>query len=53
MSSNGSLEEAASRLYATLHEMDAQPIDVIIVEKVPNEGIGVAINDKLLRASAV
>jgi L-threonylcarbamoyladenylate synthase len=33
--------------------MDAQPIDVIIVEKVPNEGIGVAINDKLLRASAV
>ena len=53
LSSNGSLEEAASRLYATLHEMDAQPIDVIIVEKVPNEGIGVAINDKLLRASAV
>ncbi|OOV29441.1 threonylcarbamoyl-AMP synthase [Flavobacterium sp. LM5] len=51
LSKNQNLEEAASRLYALLHELDAQDIEVLLVEKVPHEGIGIAINDKLQRAS--
>lgn len=52
LSATGDLNEAASRLYALLHAIDAQSLDVIIVEKVPNEGLGIAINDKLQRAAA-
>lgn len=52
LSDTQNLEEAASKLYACLHDLDAQPLDIILVENVPNEGLGIAINDKLARASA-
>lgn len=45
------LEEVASNLYAAMHELDAQAVDIILIEKVPNEGLGIAINDKLKRAT--
>jgi len=37
-------------LYDTLHELDKMNFDLIVAEKVPQEGIGKAIHDKLLRA---
>lgn len=52
LSEEGSLEIAASRLYATLHEMDQQGFDVILAQRLPETGLGVAINDRLTRAAA-
>jgi L-threonylcarbamoyladenylate synthase len=51
LSPKGSFDEAASRLYAALHNLDAMNVAVIIAEKLPNIGLGNAINDKLQRAS--
>lgn len=45
------LKEAACNLYARFRELDVLDLDIILFEKVPHEGIGVAINDKLTRAS--
>jgi L-threonylcarbamoyladenylate synthase len=50
LSSKGSLEEAAQNLYAAFHRLDAQNLDIILVEKMPNHGLGKTINDRLSRA---
>lgn len=52
MSETSDLQEAASCLFASLRALDAMDIDLIITEKVPEEGLGRAINDRLARASA-
>lgn len=52
LSNNGNMEEAASNLYSKLIEMDQNDYDVILVEKLPEEGIGKSINDRLKRASS-
>lgn len=52
LSHSGDLMEAASRLYACLHWMDQQGLDLILMEKVPDVGLGKSINDRLQRASA-
>jgi len=44
--------EAASRLYAALHEAAASPMPRVAVAPVPEEGIGLALNDRLRRAAA-
>lgn len=46
------LEKAAAGLYAALHELDNKGLDIIIAEKFENEGIGMALNDRLIRAAA-
>ena len=51
LSSQGSLEEAAYRLFSTLHELDELQLKYILAEKVPEHGIGQAINDRLRRAA--
>ncbi|QZD90802.1 threonylcarbamoyl-AMP synthase [Qipengyuania aurantiaca] len=51
LSSEGNLEEAASRLYACLHEGAASHKPRIAIAPVPEEGIGRAINDRLRRAA--
>jgi L-threonylcarbamoyladenylate synthase len=55
LSANGNLEEAASNLYMMLRELDlyAQKNDIILINvaNIPEEGIGIAINDKLKRAA--
>jgi len=53
LSASGDLDEAASRLYACLHWLDQQGVDVIILEAVPDLGLGRSINDRLQRASAI
>lgn len=51
LSSTGDLTEAARNLFTALHWADAQKVEAILAEAVPEEGIGVAINDRLRRAS--
>jgi L-threonylcarbamoyladenylate synthase len=51
LSDRGDMREAAFRLFALLHELDAEGFDRICAERVPEEGLGRAINDRLWRAS--
>ena len=51
LSRAGSLDEAATNLFNTLHQAEALQTDSILVEMVPNEGIGKAINDRLTRGA--
>jgi len=51
LSDSGDLSEAARRLYACLHEGAASEKPRIAVAPVPNEGLGIAINDRLSRAA--
>lgn len=52
LSAGGNLDEAASRLYACLHEGANALQSRIAVAPVPQEGVGRAINDRLRRAAA-
>ena len=52
LSENGDLEQAAARLFDLLHLADASAKPRIAVAPVPRTGLGAAINDRLLRASA-
>jgi len=47
------LSTAASQLFATLRNIDQLSFDVILAELFPNEGIGVAINDRISRAQFI
>jgi len=51
LSKNGDLNEAANNLYKTLRLIKNSGFKSIIVNKIPNTGIGLAINDRLKRAS--
>ncbi len=48
---SGNLSEAAQNLFKFLRWMGNQPIEIILTEHVPNQGLGKAINDRLNRAS--
>ncbi len=52
LSKKGDLAEAASNLFKYLRELDALDIDVILAEALPDQGLGKAINDRLMRASS-
>ena len=52
LSPKGDLAEAAQRLFAAMHELDAMGLDLILAELLPEEGLGRAVNDRLRRASA-
>ena len=51
LSFRGNLEEAAKNLYKTLRKIKNLKYKKINVVKIPNENIGIAINDRLKRAS--
>ena len=51
LSESGSLEEAAQHIFAALRKLDTMPVDLIIAELMPDEGLGRAINDRLRRAA--
>ncbi|MEM1386245.1 MAG: L-threonylcarbamoyladenylate synthase [Pseudomonadota bacterium] len=51
LSPSGDLSEAARNLFHYLHQLDAKP-GALAVAPIPNEGLGVAINDRLRRAAA-
>ena len=52
LSANGDLIAAAAALFATLHTAQASGAGVIAVAPIPEEGVGIAINDRLRRAAA-
>ncbi|MFY0643461.1 MAG: threonylcarbamoyl-AMP synthase [Bacteroidia bacterium] len=52
LSSKQDLIEAAANLYGCMHDADSDASDLILVQKVPNKGLGLAINDRLKRASS-
>ncbi|MGA9582921.1 MAG: Sua5 family C-terminal domain-containing protein, partial [Allosphingosinicella sp.] len=52
LSPSGVLEEAAANLFGALHRADAQDRALIAVAPIPDQGIGLAINDRLRRAAA-
>ena len=51
LTTTGDLNEAAKNLYAALHRLDHLGLDIILAEKLPSEGLGITLNDKLKRAS--
>ncbi|GHU58894.1 threonylcarbamoyl-AMP synthase [Spirochaetia bacterium] len=52
LSETGDLTEAAANLFETLHDMDTVGASCIRAERVRNEGLGPAINDRLFKAAA-
>ena len=51
LSKKSNLEEAAKNLFKYLHILDNKKYDAIAIAPIKNKGVGVAINDKLKRAS--
>jgi L-threonylcarbamoyladenylate synthase len=51
LSPNGDLREAAANLFAYLRAADAASPRAIAVAPIPNQGLGEAINDRLVRAA--
>ena len=52
LSAAGDLREAAAHLFEYLHELDASGASRIDAERVPKDGIGIAIMDRLQRAGS-
>ncbi|MBX9576849.1 MAG: threonylcarbamoyl-AMP synthase [Chthoniobacterales bacterium] len=50
LSSSGDLKEAAANLYGALRRLDESDVTSLVVEPIPEEGIGCAIMDRLRRA---
>jgi L-threonylcarbamoyladenylate synthase len=51
LSEHQDFTEAATNLFQYLRELDRLNLDLIVAEKLPDEGLGAAINDRLRRAS--
>jgi len=51
LSEKGDLTESAANLYSMLHELDSCGLDKIYAMLLPPIGIGVAINDRLIKAA--
>ena len=51
LSATGDMVEATSKLYAFMHDLDKSEYDLILVDHIPNTGVGMALNDRLKRAS--
>lgn len=52
LSPTGDLAQAAARLFDLLHQADTQPLPKIAIARIPEQGLGIAINDRLRRAAA-
>jgi L-threonylcarbamoyladenylate synthase len=51
LSESQDLTEAAANLFRHLRELDNAGLDVIVAEKLPEVGLGTAVNDRLRRAA--
>ncbi|MEM3898831.1 MAG: L-threonylcarbamoyladenylate synthase [Candidatus Bathyarchaeia archaeon] len=51
LGSRGRLEDAARNLFRLLREFDVEGVDIIIAEGVPTEGLGLAVMNRLRKAS--
>lgn len=52
LAENGSLTEAAAGFFSAMHRLDAAGLDRIVAVRFPDAGLGLALNDRLRRASA-
>jgi L-threonylcarbamoyladenylate synthase len=52
LSKEGDLNKAAQNLFKVMRILDDKKYDLILAEVFPNEGLGLAINDRLYRAQA-
>jgi L-threonylcarbamoyladenylate synthase len=52
LSASGDLHEAARNLFAAMRRLDQTGAEIILAEKFPAYGLGLAINDRLERAAA-
>jgi len=52
LSSGQDLREAAANLFRYLRELDQLNLDLLVAEKLPDEGLGAAMMERLLRASS-
>lgn len=52
LSPHGDLREAAATLFAKMRRLDEAGLDLIVAQPVPETGLGVAIMDRLRKASA-
>jgi L-threonylcarbamoyladenylate synthase len=52
LSPSSDLSEAALNLFRMLREADESDADILVARSVPEEGLGLAINDRLRRAAA-
>jgi L-threonylcarbamoyladenylate synthase len=51
LSRRGDLREAGANLFRCLRELDQAELDLIVAEAVPEQGLGLAIMDRLRRAA--
>ncbi|MCX7797138.1 MAG: L-threonylcarbamoyladenylate synthase [Melioribacter sp.] len=51
LSTTGNLKEAAANLFKYLHELEKEDSELILVEPIKEEGLGLAIMDRLKKAS--
>ena len=51
LSPNGDLREAAANLFHHLHELESMSVDMIIAEPLEESGLGIAIMDRLRKAT--
>ena len=51
LSATGDLKEAAANFFAMLHMLDASGLPIAVMS-IPQDGLGAAINDRLVRAAA-
>ena len=49
--SDGNLQTCATNFFAAMRTLDAADLDVIIAHEFPGHGLGIALNDRLRRAS--
>ena len=52
LSDSGDLSEAAAQLFRVLHEIEGQGYSAIVIQECPTTGIGLALADRIRRASA-
>lgn len=51
LSSTGDLKTCAVNLFAAIHRLEESDVDFIVAEPVPEQGIGIAVMDKLRKAA--
>ena len=51
LSEKGDLAQAAANLFQAIRKLDKMHLDVLLAEPVPEKGIGLAIMDRLKKAS--
>lgn len=51
LSKNGDMREAAANLFFHLHNLENKDLDLILVETIESTGLGIAIMDRLIKAT--